>query len=303
MPIVFASPVAVPVSAVLEARFMSWTGVDGSVWPLSDVYSFPAMGRGVKGLHMPEMTVFESSTPLVPGVDITGYALPKRKVYWPLMFAAESADAWAASHAAFFDSFHPVEMGTWTVGTGDQARTLQLRGDFRGDYAFGMDPFVSGWAMIGVELEAPRPLWQGKPVGRTFYAEDEIDFIPDEDGDDYYPSPNATFSTATLRNPGDEPAYLKWIVRGPHPANTLSLGVSEADVEVPFTVDEGSELRIDTDPASESYATLDGVDVTDQLGFQVFAPIPRRGVSTLTIEHTGTGSVRAEVVPLHWRAF
>lgn len=302
MPIVLAAPAAAPAPGFGggAARFMSWTGFDGSTFVLCGEDAAPAMQRGVKGLHMPRMDVFESSTPLVPGVDLRGYSLPARSVYWPLLFQAATPDEWRTRYSDFFRSFHPVETGTWTVGEGDGARTLPLVGSFDGAYSFSVDPFVTGWAYIGVELLAPRPLWRGKRIRQTFFADEPVDFIPSAPGDEYHPSPVASFASATFPNPGDEPAYLLWTVEGPQ--SSLELGVDGAVIDVPFDVEEGSTLIIDTDPAGQ-YATLDGDDVTAELGFQMFGPVPARGSSPLTIRSAGSGSVGAELVPLYWTAY
>lgn len=304
MPIVFAAPAASAGAGAFQApsRPMTWTGFDGSYWQLTRPAAVnPRMAPGVKGLHMPRFDVYESSTPLVPGVDLTGYSLGKRSVYWPMLFRAPNADAWAREHGAFFDSFHPVETGVWTVGAGDDARTLPLTGVFDGSFSFRHDPFVQHWALIGIELSAPRPLWRGKPITRRFGADDPVDFIPAEPGDDYFLSPVATFSRAQIPNPGNEPAYLTWTIHGPHPAG-VQVGVGGAVIEVPFAVPNGSQLAIDTDPAGQ-FATLDGDDVTADLGFQMFGPVPPRGESPLTIATGGTGRIDASVTPLYWRAF
>lgn len=300
MPIVFASAATVPIRVRATPYFMSWTGFDGSVWPLSDPHVLPAMERGVKGLHMPAFTTYQSETPLVRGVEHTGYTVQPRSVYWPMFFQADNEAEWRSRYGGFFDSFHPVEAGTWTVGEGANRRTLPLTGVFDGSYAFGMDPFVTGWAMIGVELLAPRPLWRGVPVSRRFTAQDGVDFIQAGLAPEFHISPAATFSSATISNPGNEPSYLTWTVEGPQ--DDLFLGVGGATIDVPFAVPDGSVLRIDTDPANQ-FATLDGVDVTTDLGFQTFAPVPARGTSPLSIAASGAGAVNAELVPLYWRAF
>lgn len=302
MPIVLASPSSVPSPPLGDgtARYMSWTGRDGVEWVLCGKNAVPAMQRGVKGLHMPRMDVFESSTPLVPGSDLLGYSIPGRPVYWPLLFRAQSADEWRQIYSSFFRSFHPVDPGVWTVGEGDDARTLPLTGTFDGSYSFSIDPFVTGWALIGIELYAPRPLWRGKAEKQEFTADLPVDFIPAAPGNEYHPSPDASFATATINNPGDEPAYLRWTVEGP--ASELELGVDGAVIEVPFDLDEGDTLIIDTDPAGQ-YATLNGEDVTTELGFQIFGPVPARGTSPLTITSSGAGTVIAELTPLYWMAF
>lgn len=301
MPIVFATPLPTPpLPSVNLPRAMTWTGFDGSTWDLTDEFASMQLREGVKGLHMPPMTIFESSTPLVPGSDIQGYAIGGRPVYWPLTFLADSPQEWRSAYAGFFRSLHPVNPGLWTVGVGDDARTLPLTyWPDAGSYAFKSDPFVNGVALIGLDLYAARPLWRGKAIEQTFLADGPTDFIPGEPGEDYYPSPVATFATANIDNPGDEPSYLRWTVNGP--AFELELGVDGAVIDVPFNVAEHSTLVIDTDPASQ-YATLDGEDVTPLLGFQMFGPVPARGRSPLTIKSAGAGSVTAELVPLYWTA-
>ena len=300
MPIVLAAPVAAPYTPeVLIPLEQRWTGFDGSEWVLSDWQQMPCLRPGVTGLHMPRMNVFESSTPLVPGVELTGYSIEKRPVYWPLVFRASSISEWAATYSGFFDSIHPVESGTWTVGSGADARKLRLTGDFSDSYAWDRDPFTTGFAQIGVELVAARPLWEGEPIEQEFTAGAGTPFI-DPTAPPFNISDARSFSNATISNPGNEPAYLKWTLIGPFPS--VSVGVGGAVISVPFTLNTGDVLEIDTDPAGQ-YATLNGVDKTRDLGFQLFAPVPARGESPLVITSSGTGTVKASLTPLYWRAF
>lgn len=303
MPIVLAAPVSSDspgLSATLPRR-MRWVGADGSVWPLTRPYADnPRLMPGVRGLHMPRFEVYESGSPLVPGVELMGYTIAKRPVYWPMLFRSNSIADWEADHAGFFDSFHPVNPGTWIVGEAEKERRLDLTGVFDGSYSFVRDPFVTGRAVIGVELVAPRPLWRGRIVRRVFAAEEGEDFIPTGGAPPFHISPAATFQQATIENTGDEPAYLVWTVQGP--ADDVQLGVAGAVIEVPFPIPDGSTLVIDTDPSGQ-FATLNGVDYTRELGFQQFAPVPARGTSALQIAAAGAGVVTAELVPLYWRAF
>ncbi len=305
MSIVFAAPYSEPEDSVPEwgARPMKWIGVDGTVWPLTGTgSSSPRMLPGVKGLHMPRFDVHTSSTPLVPGEEILGYSTPARDVEWRLLFRASSALDWEARHADFFDSLHPVETGRWLVGEGDAQRRLDLRGEFDGSHYFPRDPFVTGRAQIGLRLSAPRPFWVGKTISRTYRAEAEPDFIPsDPDDQNYYPTSVTGYSSARIRNPGNEPAYVRWTVAGPHPPG-VTLGVGTFLVTVPFEIPEGSTFILNTDPTAPT-TTLDGEDRTSQLGFQVFAPVPPGGASKLVIASGGTGDITVELDPLYWRAF
>lgn len=302
MGIVFAAAVREPSqSKVFDGQFMSWTGYNGEVFALTGDGSNPAMQKGVQGLHMPQMIVPSSSSPLAHGEELISYHIPTRQVFWPMIFHAHSAADWRTRHASFFDSFDPQLVGGWTVGKGDDARILSLVGSFNGNHSFQVDPFATGYAVIGLELSAPQPLWRGRSVRRTFLgAEARADFIPNEPGDVYYLSSHSPFALANIDNPGNEPAYLTWTVNGP--LSSIKLGVDGAIIEVALPVPEGSSLTIDTDPAAQ-FATLDGQDVTAELGFQLFGPVPAGGTSPLVIQAEGTGSVVAELTPLYWRAY
>lgn len=296
MPIVLAAPATAPVAGTdLLGLSMSWTGWNGFTVDVGAL-----MGPGVQGLHMPQVDLFQTSTPLVHGTEVTGYSVRERAVYWPMTFRAESSEAWRAEHGNFFDSVHPVEAGTWTVGEGDRARTLDLIGTFDGRTAFNLDPFLFGFAQIGLELLAPRPLWRGIPVVQSFGAVDGVDFIDVGKAPTFHISAAGTFSTASIVNTGDEPAYPVWTVDGP--LSTVQLGIGDALIVVPFTVTAGSRLVINTDPTAQ-FATLNGVDCTQELGFQMFAPVPAKGSTPLTILADGAGAVTVSLTPLYWRAF
>lgn len=303
MPIIFSVPVTVeqvppPAWAPMP---MSWTGWDGSVWPLvGSTARNPRLGRGVKGLHMPRFNVQKSKSVLVPGADIEGYTIDERAVFWPVLFRAPSPDEWLDQHGAFFDSFHPVKTGLWTVGSGVDARTLPLRGDFDGGTVFDRDPVLSLWTMIGLELEAPRPLWRGQTIPQKFTNAAGVPFIDPGGSPPFHISRGSSFASAKVKNPGDEPAYMVHTMEGP--LDSVEIGIGDAVIEVPFAVPDGSTLVIDTDPANR-YATLDGVDVTRELGFQMFAPVPPKGTTPLTLSASGAGSVTVEITPLYWRAF
>lgn len=302
MVIILARPLSQPAPAPVDLpRVMTWTGFDGSFWNLADLDGPMTMARGLRGLHMPRMDVFTSSSPLVHGVEQTGYYIPERSVYWPLNFWSESLDEWRQAYGGFFDSMHPTKPGVWRVGSGKEERSLELTGDFQGDFEFQNDPFVLHWALIGVQLTAPRPLWRGQPVQRVFKSGEGESFFGPSGGPPFFISPRASFATAKISNPGDEPAYLKWTAEGPHDAG-LKMGVGTALIDVPFALVDGDVLIVNTDP-TEQYATLNGVDCSVALGFQMFAPVDARGETELAIESTGTGAVSAALTPLFWRAF
>jgi hypothetical protein len=305
MALVFAAPpIAPPESTRWGALEMTWTGADGSVWDLTDWRTGIALLRGgVTGLHFPKITKYRSESRAVPGHRRRGWRTAGRDVFWPLYVygGRGQGEAWRDIYTRFFNTIHPEDEGVWSVTAGGKTRTLRLTGRFEDEHQFDRDPYLDGWAIIPVELEPSQPYWSGEAVKvGPFSVPDPVDFIPEDGGPPFHVSAAGTFATATISNPGDVEAFPVWTVVGPLTDVTLGLGGVSADV--PFPVADGQKLRIDTDPRNVS-ATLDGVDVTEDLGLLEFAAVPKGGTVPLAVGATGEGSIRAELVPLYFRAF
>lgn len=303
MVLIFTGP---PVSAPRavspwQASSVQWVGVDGSVWDLvSGAEGVVLLFDGVEGLHSPVLTKYSSESRAVPGVRARGWRATSREVFWPVLVYGDSSEAWRDTYARFFNSIRPDVEGVWRVGFGGAKRELRLTGTYDDSHRFVTDPHKGGWAQFGVTLEAAQPYWTGEPVQRgPWTASAPVDFI-----NGTAPPFNIGMSTAvgsaTIPNPGDVDAYPVWTVTGP--LTGIELGVGTRVINVPFAVDAGEVLVIDTDPRNLT-ATLDGVDVTADLGFQSFAPIPTGAEVSLHVEATGTGSIRAALTPLYFRAF
>lgn len=312
MVLILAAPLAPPVPAApaKQPRFMQWTGWDGSRWLLSDPVGSPAMLPGVEGLHEPKYTRFTDQASAVPGNRIRGVHAQERTVFWPLQFQAESVDDWRDTYSAFFDSIDPERPGVWQVDEGQNARILRLTGVFDDGYQFDMDPFISGWAAVGVKLEAAQPFWEGVPVTRGPWQAVA--------GGSFFPGPpfhltdgHADPATAVFPNPGQVPAYLTWALAGPLDAGA-QVGVAGRIITVPFAVLAGKTLVVQTDPRVQfatlvdgpvDWSNITGTDMTADLGFQDFGPVPPGGEVPLTIAIAGGGVVNASLTPLYRRAF
>lgn len=303
MVLIFAAPTPVPAPPPNPWLGMTcvWTGADGSVWDLAEGSEGVALQSGAEGFHEPPLTVHTSTSRAVPGERIRGWRAEARPVFWPLQVEGESADVWRDRYNRFFRSIHPQIPGTWRVGQGGTFRELSLTGAYGGAYRMETDPHVLGHERFGVALTAAQPYWTGQKVERgPWKAPASQDFRPAGGDPMFYISSASAFADASIPNSGDVAAFPVWQVVGPLEA--IELGVGGRIIEVPFDVEDGETLIIDTDPRNVT-ATLDGVDVTADLGFQPFAPVEPAEDAALHVSATGTGSVAVSLTPLFLRAF
>ena len=301
------APPAPPRVRPWHALDMSWTGWDGSVWPLTD----PASGvflvaEGVRGLSMPAATHYRRRSPVLHGSTWTGFTLDDRSCFWPLLLFSDAGSAeWAARDTAFWATMHPARTGTWTVRTPSGGeRTLRCRFAGDGDKAYARDPHLYGWADYGVELAAEWPCWQGQPVVRRFVASGPRDVFPAAtDPWVVWISSGASIDAATLTNPGDLPAYVDWHIDGPASSVTVGVGATRITYGAPIPT---SGLDIFTDPARMAAVDGLGVDRTDALSPAEFAPLDAGQDVPVVAELTAPGAgakVVASLVPNYLRAW
>lgn len=296
-----SSPPPAPVSPWFGLD-MEWVGADGSVWQLTDWATGVFLDAdALEGLHFPQIAPFSSESRAVPGRRLRGWRATARSVFWPVWIFADSSAEWLGRYRDFFNTVHPDRPGRWTVRADGSERHLDLTGVFRTSYAYSRDPLMAGWGKYGVTFEASQPYWSGKDVERgPWSTAAPVDFFESGGSPDFHIMPKATFGSATIDNPGDVDAYPVWTAIGP--LSALELGVGGRIIDVPFSVSDGDVLVIDTDPRNQT-ATLDGVDVSETLGFQSFAPVPSGNEVPLHVEATGSGSVSCALTPLYFRAF
>jgi hypothetical protein len=165
------------------------------------------------------------------------------------------------------------------------------------------DPLLSGKSILGEYLEAAGAYWQGEPITRSWVSAAAADFFMPTGGV-FHITPSNTIGSSAIDNPGDVPAWPVWTVRGPF--DTATIGVSGADIEIPFDLTAGQWLQIDTRPDRQSVVDNTGADRVADLGAVAFAPIPAGQSVTLSIGATVTGvgfAVDAELTPLYRRAW
>ena len=289
---------------------VGWTGWDGSTWVLSSpdspVWLTPG---GTRGLNMPPVDRFTSSSPAVAGARWRGYRVGERSVFWPLFVYGDSTAEWRDVDRAWWATMRPDAPGTWTVGQPDGTRRyLTCRYDGDNDHVFTRDPFGVGWVLYGIDLVAEDPFWRGELVRRTFTAAASAPFYGGTGGTGYAPpyviSPNTSTATATMPNDGDEPAWPRWTVNGPF--TTATVGVAGQSIGIPFSLPAGKWLAIDSRPDRLTAVDSDGVDRVDDLGAVSFGAIPPGAEVPVSITVPGSTSattVEVEIEPLYYRAW
>lgn len=280
----------------------TWEGWDGSIWDLSDPDSGVFLIAGaLEGLGMPQLTNWTRSSPVVHGTQWDGFIVPGRKVFWTVaVYHDESSQEWQDRDAAFWKTMRPGTTGKWTVkGPNKSSRSLTLRFVSCPDQGT-TDPAMDGWAVYGIEMFPEQPLWEGTPVRQEFEASTQDDWFGATGyGPPWHISADNQISLARLSNPGDMPTYIHWYVQGP--TDSVQVGVNGGVTVADFEVPDGEVLDIDTNPRNLG-ATLDGVDVTDQLGAFEYRPLPAGEDIDLSLDMTGTGKIIAEFTPLYLRA-
>ena len=290
---------------------MTWTGWDGSLWHLTSAAEGAVMLPGVRGLNMPPVVHYSTAFASVPGARWRGHTVDAREVFWPIQIYHDlDSQAWIDRDRAFWKTMRPEKTGTWTVKHPSGAeRKLDCRFSNDGDATMNQDPVLAGWSNYGITLVAEQPFWRAAPITREWNAGGALPFYPQTTGDNFQISPSTTLDNSAMPNPGDVEAYPVWEVHGP--VTSAQVGVAGRNIQIPFAVDTGQVLVIDTNPAQQSAILWDGDggvrtnprDVTPQLGAAQFVPIPGDSITTTTLSVNGAGKVSLVLTPLYLRAW
>jgi len=295
-----------PVESVRDGIQHTWMGWDGSEWDLSDTESGLFFMPGIRGLAMPTVTHYRSSSPSVHGSQWRGMNIPDRDVFWPLrMDSAGSSQDWLALDAAFWVTMRPEKTGTWTVQqpTGVR-RSIDLRFN-SDDTVFVNDPSFLGRMVYGVTLDAEQPFWREDPIVRTFRATVPAPFFS---GPGIVQINSAhQLAHATVDNPGDVAAYVVWTLAGPF--DSASVGTAGKSISVPFALGPGEMLSIYTQPEFMIAIDGSGNDRTDELGAAVMgspSAVQPSAAAPLTLSMVNPGAdafIEASLTPYFYRAW
>jgi hypothetical protein len=284
---------------------MTWTGWDGSLWNLTRASEGVVMLPGLRGLTMPPVVHYTTAYPSVDGARWRGHAIDPREVFWPIqVFCDTTSQAWVARDRAFWKTMRPDKTGIWTVTQpSGEERTLTCRFDNDGDAAYSHDPVLQGWSNYGITMKANEPFWRGTPVKREWVAGAPVPFFP-TGSEGFSISSSRGLDNARMPNPGDVQAFPVWELAGPITGATV--GLAGKTITVPFTIDSGDRLVIDTDPAVQTALLYSGATVTDKtadLGTANFVAIPADDSTPITLAVSGAGKVTLTLTPLYLRAW
>lgn len=295
-------PVAPPLYESWKRVQHIFHGWDGSVWDVTDgrngVYLMPA---GIEGMGMPTIEQYTFDSPVVHGFEWEGWRATGRDVHWVIGVFEDDSIEWLRLKTAFWKLFQPGKTLVWEILLPNSERykiTVRFKSDDTSVYS--RDPVRLGWAIYGITGMCEQPFWEGATQSPIWYPGADSNFFGNDGlgGPPFIISPAASISTATITNPGDVEAYMRWELKGPF--TSASVGLEGRIVTVGNTP-AGQTVVIDTDP-KELTATRNGVDIMPELGSFEFWPVPPGEDITLQLAMSGTGSIQAFFTPLYFRS-
>lgn len=318
MAIVYAAPyVPTAPPQLWRGLGMTWTGWDGSLWDLTTVEGGAVLMAGVRGLSMPPVQHITTTYSSVHGARWRGNTIEPREVFWPIqIFSDAGSEAWVQRERAFWKTMRPRKTGIWTVTLpSGEKRWLECRFADDSQQAFDLDPVAVGWSNYGINLVAHQPFWCGPNVRREWGGSGGTasPFFPDGTQRSFVISPSNGFTDAKISNPGDMDAWPVWEIYGP--CTSAHVGVDDQIIDIPFPIDAGKVLIIDTAPTAQTATLYDytgsgtnkaltnPVDMIAQLGPAEFYPIPPEDPAFVDLIMDGPGRLACEFTPHYLRAW
>lgn len=307
MPILYRStPTAPDPLASTEPRSVlldvEWHGADGSVWHLTNAASFMRLLPGIRGLEAGDIDRWTSEAPGLAGSRYRGHRALARDVFLPVYLRGASSRDWLAVRRAWNASLSPDDEGALVVTVDGQRRTLPCRW-VRTEAGWTRDPLAAGKSALGEYFIADGAYWQSDPVTALWQQATDADFFLTSDGV-FRITPSNTLGSARIDNPGDVPAWPVWTITGP--ADSVTVGVDESEIEIPFELAAGQWLRIDTRPDHQTVEDNTGADRVADLPSIAFKRVPAGQAVSVSLAALGTDagfSVRCDLTPLHRRAW
>lgn len=321
--IVYGAPYIPPVdqAPAWSGMPMTWTA-KGTQWSLTDRSTGIFLLPGVRGLGSARSERHSTSSPAVAGSSYQGSSFLDREVMWPVkVWHDGGSTAWMERDRAFWKTMDPKDTGVWTVVHPDgNHRSLALRFVDDGDHVRARNPLRLGWDRYNINLIAEQPFWVGAPVVRSFIGEAPPPPFFGNDGPIVHIASDFSAANARMDNPGDEESYPRWFIDGD--TSSAHVGVGDEVVHVPFPVDAGKCLVIESDPdligATLYEITVSGaekkpservvgvdlvnpIDMSPDLGETDFAPVPAGAQVPLSLSISGTGTVEVLLPTLYRR--
>lgn len=276
-------------------------GCDGSTWPLLGLGGGPVvLAEGLGGLHLPKVAHLWTQTARRSGSTWRGSRMASRQFSLNAYFAD-------LSYVPTFFAALSTDFTAQLVVNG--SRTLTFRLDEDNDFVPAKDPMLGPDSIYPVHLVADRPEWAGTPVTQTFpyAAAASTNFFGGGSGTlgpPFYISAAPLLATAAVSNPGDLPAYPTWTITGP--IGTAMVGVADQVVTLPFPLNTGDMVVIDTE--AQTITDPNGTNLWPQMGYVdvEFAAIPAGDLVPVVVgmDAAAAGaSVAVSLTPLFRRAW
>lgn len=288
---------------------ITWVDTNGVTW---DLLSGPVRitTAGLKGLGLPNVDWQQSIGAVVDGAVLDSWRVEEREVFVPIRFKDEAMTDTTGIQRTFWSGLKLGAYGSFVVTDKlGAARTLTMRIRDDGGMAYKTQPDRVQVESIGLTFQADDPWWYGPARTSSYQLGDlsGVDFFgggdPALDGTapDFYIVTSQGSTMTTLRNPGDEDAWVQWGIGGPSTA--FSVGVDGHPISAGLNIDDGSLLTIDTDPRVQ-LAYLDGVKVPFREFTSLdFARVPAGESVPISISVVGSGLITATFRPKYVRGF
>lgn len=279
-----------------------FVGADGSEWNLCEgpVRLMP----GVIGLEEPEAAMYVDEYASLDGGLYRGWRTKPRNVALPVQIEADNSSDFLAIRRAWNKALGtPGSEVVWKVAPpGEDERSLAMRFVPLGTYSRDSDSGLTLSETYPLVFTAPDPYWKGEPIAYTWHT--LVGVFPDalSGPSALNIAPSSTTATASVRNDGDVPTYAVWRLDGPFSAGA-QVGFGTETIGVPFSMEAGEYLIIDTRPTQLKAYDHTGTRRTADLSSRNFAAIPPGGEVTLSLSFTGTGSISVSVTPAFLRAY
>lgn len=302
MPILVSStppvvpPPITPTPGFADTPLLTWNGWNGDSWVLAgDLNAGTFIEQdGLGGILEPVVQHYYSDT-TSDGSVWQGSRLPRRDVTVPLFIWGTSPSEMRAEDARFRATLRPEKLGTLRVSEPDGThRDVALRYVSGAEGKFGADTYSAKycyWIRHSLVLTAEDPYFYGDPISYSFSAAPASNFYGGAPGGFATPfviSSSQTIGTASVFNPGSEPAWLTWRING---AQTSFAGGWDSNIiSLPIALSSGDWLDVNSNPEWQTIVDQDGVNKWANAGAVTFAPLPP-GVSTnlgLTIAGSNT---------------